>query len=212
MIVTASDDVSLQSFGRGSGRTRRCRLWPAMRLLARCVILAMFLFAPHPAQADDISLSNLILNNSQGRINVRFGLDFPNLAPLQGLLNAGVNLTLVCDASLSEKREYLWNRSIVETSRYSRLERLSDGRYRLEPPGNGPPIESENLAGVIYNGWGLISLDLAPWSLLTRGKPYTLQLTIKLKQDDVADWVRDVSVFWSLDSFGPTTYKLDFSY
>ncbi len=211
MIASASPLLSSQPCRFLTGKTLSDRLLTLLLAMLGTVFWGLF-FTVHPVYADDISLSNLILNNSQGRINVRFGLDFSNLTPVKGLLDSGVNLTLVCDANLSEKREYLWNHSIVETSQYSKLERLPDGRYRLSPPGGGHAIESDDLAVVIQNGWRFISLDLAPWSLLSRGKAYTLHLTINLKQDDVAEWLRDASLFWSLDSFGPTTYKLDFSY
>jgi hypothetical protein len=175
--------------------------------------------------AASLDLSNLVLNNHDGKIQVRFGLSIPDLAPLYAALAEGGVLALHLEATLSRKVEYLWDRQVAEAGRMAVVRKKGD-EYLVEPspsPRGGPPSEAPAgsgsplacgpvLAEVLRRAFGEIAMDLGSWDLLERGEAYVLVLTIGLGRADVSAFMRNALFFWSFDVIPKTRYRLDFTY
>jgi hypothetical protein len=194
--------------------------------VAACVVAAaaLILFAASVSAAS-LDLSNLVLNNHDGRIQVRFGLAIPDLTPLHAALAEGGVLALRMEARLSAKSDYLWDRQVAETARLTIL-RKSGADYVVEPapvprPGQAQPggqasanplASGPDLAGVLRQAFGEVALDLGAWDVLKRGEPYVLVLGIALGRGDVSAFWRNALFFWSFDVIPKARYRLDFTY
>lgn len=202
-------------------------LWGGVILAVRVFILAMAWsvgLAPL-AGAASLDLSNLVLNNHEGTIQVRFGLSLPDLAPVHEAFAKGEVLILRLDARLSRKMEYLWDRQVAEAGRLAVIRK--DGEmYVVEPRPPSPSagtsqtasgnnlqaVSGDDLADVLRRAFGEITIDLGPWDILERGEAYVLTLGIELGRADVSAFVRNALFFWSFDVVPPARYRLDFTY
>ncbi len=198
----------------------------ARRGVVACLVavLAWTVFAVS-ALAASLDLSNLVLNNHDGKIQVRFGLSIPDLAPLHTALAEGEVLALRLDARLSRKGELLWDRQVAETSRMAVLRKAGD-EYVVEPSSASPAPDSSrtaatpevpavsgpDLAEVLRRAFGEMTMDLGSWDLLERGEAYVLVLGIGLGRGDVSAFLRNALFFWSFDVVPKVRYRLDFTY
>jgi hypothetical protein len=196
------------------------RAWGA----AACGVAGFLLAFAVSVSAASLDLSNLVLNNNDGRIQVRFGLDIPDLTPLYAALAEGAVLAVRMEARLSLKSEYLWDRQVAETSRLTIL-RKAGAQYVLESAPGGRPIQTPpggvappplaagpDLPEVLRRAFGEVALDLGAWDILTRGQAYVLVLGIGLGRGDVSAFWRNALFFWSFDVLPKARYRLDFTY
>lgn len=195
----------------------RIRSW-GIRTAALGVALLLAVW-PGRVAAASLDLSNLVLNNHDGRIQVRFGLNIPDLTPLHAALAEGGILALRMEARLSAKSDYLWDRQVAETTRLTVL-RKAGAEFVVEPapngrPGQGAPTPIASgpvLEEVLHRAFGETSLDLGPWDILNRGQAYVLSLGIGLGRGDVSAFWRNALFFWSFDVIPKARYRLDFTY
>lgn len=184
------------------------------RHIALSILLILVLCPTVRVSAQSIALSNLVLDNQEGRIKVRFGADIKNLDAVKTALADGQSLLLDCRATLSLKREYTWNREVAKAGLKSVLTMPTEGgpceivlstkpeeRYRGRDAGL-----------VIKEAWGDLSMDLGPWNLLNRGNDYALNLEIRLLRQNVPAWMKNTLFFWDFDAVPAGRYQLDFSY
>lgn len=181
--------------------------------VAWLVVLALFLVdgVVSLAHAQELHLANLVLNNFEGTIRVRFGVEATGVDRIRQVLDAGETLALRCKAKLSIKRDYLWNRGIGSAHFDSRLRRLKNGDFVVDIPGQGPMVDKD-LAALFRKAWGEILLDLGPWDRLKRGQPYSVSLELTLARTDVSPWLSKGLFFWSFDAAPAVSYELDFTY
>jgi hypothetical protein len=163
------------------------------------------------AQAQELHLANLVLNNFEGKIRVRFGVEPSNADQIRQLLDNGERLALRCRASLSAKRDYLWNRELTAASFESDLRRLRGGDFAVTLPGQGPMVDKD-LTALFRKAWNEILIDLGPWEHLERGQTYVLSLHLSLVRPDVSQWLSRGLFFLSFDAAPPVSYQLDFTY
>lgn len=166
---------------------------------------------PSVGRAQELHLANLVLSNFEGTIRVRFGVEPSGLERIRQALDGGDRLALRCQATLTVKRDYLWNRELGSTSFQSALRRLKNGEYVVDLPGQGPMVDKD-LAALFRKAWGEILLDLGPWDRLQRGQNYAVSLQLALMRTDVSPWVSRGLFFWSFDATPPVSYQLDFTY
>ena len=196
-----------------------------------CLAAVLVVVAAAPLAAASLDLSNLVLNNHDGRILVRFGLAIPDPTPLETVFAEGGILALRMDARLSEKSDYLWDHQVAETGRMAVIRKTGEGDV-VEPapaqrPGKaGPnpsapvePVEpvsplasGTDLAEVLRQAFGEVALDLGAWDVLKRGESYVLVLGISLVRGDVSAFWRNTLFFWSFDVIPKARYRLDFTY
>lgn len=163
------------------------------------------------AQAQELHLANLVLNNFEGKIRVRFGVEPSNPDQIRQILDGGERLALRCRASLSAKRDYLWNRELAAASLESDLRRLRGGDFAVTLPGQGPMVDKD-LTALFRKAWNEILIDLGPWDRLERGQTYVLSLQLSLVRPDVSPWLSRGLFFLSFDAAQPVSYQLDFTY
>jgi hypothetical protein len=182
------------------------------------IVLAVFLLAAQavfcgPAHAERIGLSNLVVDNQEGRIKVRFGVDIKDVEAVKQALENGEVLALQCKATLSRKRDYLWNTDVAVAETVSHLVLREGGPYEISHPGGlRENFRGRDLALVMKEAWGAMSLDLGAWDTLARGNVYSLTLEIRLMRQDVSSWTKGLLFFWNFDAVSPVKYQLDFSY
>lgn len=181
--------------------------------LAWLFVLALALSAGtvSVAQAQELHLGNLVLNNFEGKIRVRFGVEPSNPDRVRQALDAGERLALRCRARLALKRDYLWSQEISTASLESELRRLRGGEYAVTLPGQGP-MAGKDLASLTRKAWNEILLDLGAWDSLQRGQTYVVSLELSLVRLDVSPWLSRGLFFWSFDAAPPVSYQLDFTY
>ena len=163
------------------------------------------------AHAQELHLANLVLNNFEGKIRVRFGVEPSGTERLRQTLDNGERLVLRCRAKLGVKRDYLWNQELATASYESELRRLRGGDYAVTLPGQGPMVDKD-LAALFRKAWNEILIDLGPWERLERGLTYVLSLELVLNRPDVSPWLSRGLFFMSFDAAPPISYQLDFTY
>ena len=163
------------------------------------------------AHAQELHLANLVLNNFEGKIRVRFGVEPSSPEHVRQALDAGERLALRCRAKLALKRDYLWNQELSTANLESELRRLRGGEYAVSLPGQGPMV-GKDVSVLLRKAWNEILLDLGPWDHLQRGQTYVVSLELSLIRLDVSSWVRRGLFFWTFDAAQPVSYQLDFTY
>ena len=182
-------------------------------VIIQCLLLAVLACRVDTACAQRLGLSNLILDNQDGRAKVRFAVDVKAVESVDEALRNGQVLALECKAVLSRKRDYLWNREVSRAELLSPLLLHDGGPYEIELRLRGDErVRGRDLALVMREAWGSMSMDLGPWSALERGGAYALSLEIRLVRQDVSDWLKGALFFWGFDPVSPVKYQLDFSY
>ncbi|MFP5221392.1 MAG: DUF4390 domain-containing protein [Acidobacteriota bacterium] len=184
--------------------------------MRRAFFLVPFLFAlvlPWQAHAQRIGLSNLVVDNQEGRVKVRFGVDMKAAETVREALQSGEILALECKARLSRKREYAWNTQVAEAEMISRLTLHEGGPFEIYlPMGRQERYRGRDLALLMKEAWGTMALDLGSWEALGRGGSYSLSLEIRMVRQDVSAWLKGALFFWNFDAVPPVKYQLDFSY
>lgn len=174
------------------------------------VVLASAL-AAGVAFAQELLLSNLVLNNFEGKIRVRFGVEPTGVDHIRQALLEGERLALVCKARLAVKREYVWNTEVNAARFESDLRRLKGGDFVVTLPGQGS-MADRDLTALFRKAWNEILIDLGPWDRLERGQTYVLTLELSLLRLDISPWLKKGLFFWPFDAATPVSYQLDFTY
>ena len=190
----------------GSHVFRRFAVFAAM-----AVVMAALLGVAQPAAAQELLLTNLVLNNYEGRIRVRFGIEPSSLERINQVLAAGERLTLRCKARLSLRRDYVWNEEVNAATWESELRRLKGGEFVVNLPGQGT-VADKDLGTLFHKHLSEILMDLGSWDRLERGVTYVLTLELALTRPDVSPWLKNGLFFWSFDAARPVSYQLDFTY
>lgn len=181
-----------------------------------CLVLCLFLgasFGPRPAFGQTLELGNLVLDNQQGEITVRFGVRLDELASLQDVLESGSPVILQSRGSVSGIKTLWFDDTVAEAQWESELRYDALGkRYVMQLPGSSEKLEDVSLARILQKGWGRVSLVLGPWKTLQPGTDYRLDLQIRMKREDVPAWLKYVVFFKSWDVYPLANYQLDFSY
>lgn len=184
-----------------------------LAVIAALAVLVMvaLLGAPGRAWAQELLLTNLVLNNYEGRIRVRFGIEPSGLDRISQALLAGERLNLRCKAKLAMRRDYVWNQEVSSATWDSQLGRLKGGEFVVTLPGQGP-VADKDLGKLFHKNLSEILIDLGSWDRLERGVTYVLTLELALTRPDVSPWLRNGLFFWSFDAARPVSYQLDFTY
>jgi len=165
------------------------------------------------AYAQGIGLSNLVVDNQEGRVKVRFGVDLKAVDAVREALEKGESLALECKAKLTRKMEYSWNTEVARTEMLSSVILHDGGPFEvILPGGRQEHYRGRDLSLVMKEAWGSMSMDLGGWDKLARGNTYSLTLEIRLVRQDISSWLKGALFFWNFDAVAPVRYQLDFSY
>lgn len=187
------------------------RMSRALFLLIALIASLAFFFSP--ARAEALGLSNLVLDSQGGRIIVRFGVDVKDQDAVLRALENGQELALVCSARLSLRRDMALDKEIARMVQTSELTLHDKGPFEITlSQGRQERFRGRDLALLMREAWGHMSLDLGGRDLLERGRAYSLTLEIRLMRKDVSAWLKGALFFWNFDAAPPVKYQLDFSY
>lgn len=181
-----------------------------LRRLFAAVMLGVLLVGGNAAWG--MELSNLILDNQEGNITVRFGLDINEIAEIEESLRNGSDLGLLIRAKVSRRKVFLPDKAVVRAVFLSVLRRdeLAD-EYIIEMPGDDVR-RSKNLQLLLDDAWKSFSLVIGPWRKLEPGHDYVMSLEISVKRREVPDWLRYAVFFWNWDVVPEAGYRLNFRY
>jgi len=196
-------------------RKRKGRSIPTLVLF-----LVLFVFTailsplsfPGRAIAQELALANLVLNNYEGKIRVRFGVEATTTKVIAEALDEGLPLVLRCSAALRKKRRYLWNEELMRAESESSLFKGEDGLYHVTVPEGNAPLSGKDLPGLLRQAWGRIRMDLGDWSRLSRGGAYVIDLEITLLRSDQSSVIDKTASLFVGDIMPPVGYMLDFTY
>jgi hypothetical protein len=194
-----------------AGRAARFRPRPAFRLAAFAAAVLIVCCAAS-ATAQDISLTNLIIDNIDGRISVRFGVEFANPFAIESALSEGAELAMVCNARLVAKRDYWLDREIGRAESISQVRKTSSGLYSINIPGQTGELTGRDFPALLAKAFDDFAMNLGPWGILKRGEAYSLSMEIRLERVNVSSWLKNSLFFWSFDAAPPARYRLDFTY
>lgn len=173
--------------------------------------LLLTVLLPLSAQAQTLSLENLVLDNQSGKIHLRFGLSLAEIEQVQAVLQEGVDLWMFVTARLMAKRFILPNRVLNEKQVEHVLEWNPLAKeFELTLPQKEHLIKNKDLAELLAEQWREISLEMGQWVMLTPGQTYSLELEISLDRRDIPVWMRSVLFFWSWEVIAPIRYELEF--
>jgi hypothetical protein len=188
----------------------RAGWFPAVSFPA--AVLAVLLLAGI-ACAQSLSLKAPTLANVNGRLTARFGIVVEDRPILKGELEDGAVLVLKCEVKLLEPRDYWLDRDISEVNFQSRLsfDPLTT-EFVMTLPDRQTPLRNKDLGAVLEEGWGTIGATLGSWSLLDRGKKYSLRLHTSMNEEDAPEGVMSFFYFWSWDAGADNAFQLDFTF
>lgn len=196
-------------------RERKGRSFPVLVLFlvlsASSAILSPLSF-PGRAMAQELALANLVLNNYEGKIRVRFGVEATNAEAIVEALDEGLPLMLRCSGVLREKRRYLWNEELLRAEVESSLSKGEGGLYHVTVPEGNAPLSGKDLSDLLRQAWGRIRMDLGEWSRLSRGGAYVIDLEITLARSDLSSVIGETVSLFGGDVMPPVKYQLDFTY
>lgn len=183
--------------------------------LTYVLLMALMLFMgfARPCLAQHIVLENLVVDNQEDRIMIRFGLKLDGVERLAAELERGAALELIVGADLSQDRSLIWSKGLTDAEHHCTLRFDSLTRnYILERPGVDDNLRDKDLEALISRAWKHIDLDLGQWSLLAPGESFFIDMSIRLVHQEVPGWMKSVLFFWDWDAVPETTYRMSFQY
>jgi hypothetical protein len=173
--------------------------------------LLLAVLIPFSAQAQTLSLDNLVLDTQSERIHLRFGLHLTEVEQVQTVLQEGVDLWMSGTARLVARRFILPNRVLGEKQVEHVLEwNPLAQEFELTLPQKEYLIKNKDLGELLSEQWREITLDLGQMAMLIPGQTYHLELEISLDRRDLPVWMRYVLFFWPWEVIAPIRYELKF--
>ncbi|MFW6323670.1 MAG: DUF4390 domain-containing protein [Desulfovibrionales bacterium] len=165
------------------------------------------------SRAQTLDLTDMVIDNEEGAVRLRFGIEVDDLMPLSVDLEEGWILELTCRAELIGKRTFFWDKSLGEQEFKSRVDANQlTGEFMVRFAESSRNIQGKNLQRVLEKGWEEIDLTLAPWEKLKKGEEYDLLLEIRLERVDVPVWLKRSLFFWSWEAAPTEVFVLNFRY
>lgn len=189
-------------------RTQHTRRLGAATALAVAVVLCA-----QAALAQNLSLSNLVVDNQSGTLAARFGVSVDSMAEISDALTGGATLALSCKGRLTKKGGVFAGPQVAAAEMAVRLKYDPLAKeFSMAVPGREGPLKSARLDELLRAGWASLTLDMGSWTLLERGQEYSLSLDIRLHQTDIPGWFRRTLFFWAWDVAPQASYQLHFRY
>lgn len=175
--------------------------------------LLAILISASMACAQNLSLQAPSLANDAGALLARFGVIVEEEPVLKGDLENGAELKLRCDVELHETNEYWLDRKISSatfesTLKYDALKK----EFVMLLPGRDTPLRNSDIVRLLKEGWGTIEVSLGQWTMLERGKKYSLSLNTTMNETGAPEGITRFLYFWSWDAGANNAFQLDFTY
>ncbi len=202
------DDVFMNTFaGLAATIPRAARL----RLLVVAAVLCVCLGGT-PALAQQLVLSNLVLDSQGSDIALHFSLRLEGAQEIETMLQQGVLLALDCNAELRHKRGYWLDEVLTVSNLWLKLRGDPVTReFVLELPGYAP-LRDSSLVALLNRGWAHIYMNLGPFAQLVHGQEYVIALSVSLRQTDIPAWMRYTLFFKEWEAAPRADYRMSFTY
>ena len=179
----------------------------------RSLALLVLLLSPVSVSAQTLALDNLVVDNQEGRILVRFAIGVEGESELAQLLTSGEMLGLRVSADLLRKRSVWFDKSVADREvlyllRWDGLKNV----FAVLDAGGVPLAEGTDFSALLAGIFGRMNMDLGAWSRLKRDNEYRLALQLRLGRVDVPMWLKRVLFFWNWDAAPSAHYQLEFTY
>jgi len=173
--------------------------------------IALVLVLASQAAGQEVTLRNLVVNNKDGAVHLRFGLRARNTEELSRYLEQGTDLRLLCTATMNLERSLWWDRELRRSAKEFLLRYDSlDDAYRFGTEENSTEERDSDLASLLRSEWQRIDMDLGPWPNEYREENLALHLTVRLVRTDVPVWLKRTLFFWSWDVVPVKNYRIRF--
>jgi len=168
-------------------------------------------FAPF-VMAQSLEVYNLVLDNSNATLKVKFDLKIEGFGAIKRSLDEGERLGLVYTASVHEQRNFIWDKSLVHRSFLIIMHKdMLKGEYVINISGQDykfPKFSPQKINSLFQD----IEISLSPWSIIKKGHNYSLKVEVALKTLGIPEWIKKTLFFWSWDLVEPEYFEMEFSY
>ena len=173
------------------------------------IIVAFVFLLASQAAGQEIVPRNLIVDNEQGAVQLRFGLRVLNSEKLSRYLKQGTSLRLHCTAKMEVERSFWWDKELRQSAitfmlRYDSL----DDEYLLIMGKDKSEKRDSDLLTLLHSGWAQIRMDLGPWPEEYKEDNLVLYLTVRMVRIDVPLWLKRTLFFWSWDVVPVKNYRI----
>ena len=178
------------------------------RSVAFAVITFFLLLASSFSQ--EFYLNNLILDNINGKIQIRFSLDIGNSDKLISYLKEGIILKLNCKAQLREDRRFWKDRLIYVKKKEFKISFNPLTKEYIISSGKNFSERDKNLDQLFKRVWEKLIIDLGSWQNLKKNKKYIFQLSLKMVRSDIPKWMKRILFFINWDVISEKEYRIKF--
>lgn len=176
-------------------------------------ILSNGAFLVPAARANPISITDLGVDNAQGRISVGFSIVVNDPAPLRDALQNGGTYEVLCSAKLYRRRMGLWDLFISEAQYACAISSKTIAReFLIEDHRGVHNVDFSELQPALNRFWSRLSLPMGDWGMIERNRAYQVVLTFKINRANVPGWVSKPLFFVNWDLVPETVYVLDFDF
>ncbi len=173
------------------------------------VIISFFLLLSS-SFSQEFYLNNLILDNINGKIQIRFSLDIENSKKLISYLRNGIILKLNCKAQLREERKFWRDKLIyVKEKEFKILFNPLTKEYIISS-GKNFSERDKNLDRLFKRVWEKLVINLGNWKSLKKHKKYIFQLSLRMARSDIPKWVKKILFFINWDVISEKEYRIKF--
>ncbi|MCF8085789.1 MAG: DUF4390 domain-containing protein [Desulfohalobiaceae bacterium] len=173
-------------------------------------LLLVLLFVSRAA-GQELILRNMIVNNDQGVVHLRFGLRARDAEKLSRYLKQGTDLRLVCTAAMDLERNLWLDKELRRSAKQSLLRYDSlDDEYRISMGKNKTSERDSDLSSLLHKEWGRIDMYLGPWPEKYKEENLALHLRVRLIRTDVPVWLKRTLFFWSWNVVPVKNYRIRF--
>lgn len=179
-----------------------------------CILLSA-VAAPTRAFAADqqLQLKDLVLDNTDGQIAIRFGLGFTELDELRLMLKEGAQLTMECDATLSEPGTLWLDTTLTQQTISSVLSfNVLTREYTITMSNQTTQHKNNSLVKLLGDTWEKLSLNVGQLANLERGKNYRIDLKIRAESNNIPPWLAKTLFFWSWNVAPSMHYSMHFTF
>lgn len=177
------------------------------------LVFAMSLLWTPSLRADPISLTDLGVDNAQGRVSVGFSIAVNDMPLLLAALQDGGQFRVRCSARLFQRRIGFWDSFLAESEYACDLVGKPIARECLVSDHRGThTFDFADLEHELDRFWSRLSLPMIDWESVERGKAYRVVLKFSVTRTNVPGWVSKPLFFVRWDLVPEMTYVLDFDF
>ncbi len=160
--------------------------------------------------SQEFYLNNLILDNINGKIQIRFSLDITKTNKLISYLKNGVSLRLKCKVELRREKKLWWDSTVYSRQKMFTLSYNPLTKDFIISSGLSFSERDRDLKSLFDRVWKKLVINLGTWKRLKKGKKYIFQIALTMERSDIPAWIKKVLFFINWDVIAKKTYRVKF--